>query len=432
LATVFLIVFVDLLGFSLILPLLPYYAESYGASAAVVGLLIATYAAAQFIGAPVLGRLSDRIGRRPVLLVSIAGTFIGFLLLALAPALGEWLALRWGLASSAGPVLGLLFLSRLLDGLTGGNISVAQAYITDVTDESNRARGLGIIGAAFGLGFILGPAIGGALAAFGYAAPALAAAALTAVNLMLVFLLLPESLHADRRAELASRPAASFSWTALRRALRRPRLGPLLHVRLFFGLGFALFQTIFALYAQARLALSVQTTGFVLAYVGVLAVLVQVIGIPWLSHRLAEGRLIIWSLGIMTVSFLAWSLTPSLAVLLLVLAPLAISGGILSTVITSAVSKVVEPEEIGGTLGLAAALESLSRIVAPIFGAWLLQDLGAWAPGVACALLLAWTTVFALRRIPAGARPGASISSSFEVPSLPEAAASRPPMEQGA
>lgn len=422
LATVFLIVFVDLLGFSLILPLLPYYAESYGASAALVGLLVATYAAAQFLGAPLLGRLSDRVGRRPVLLLSIAGTLIGFLLLAFAPVLGEGLALRLGLASPATLVLGLLFLSRLVDGLTGGNISVAQAYIADITDKSNRARGLGIIGAAFGLGFIVGPAIGGALASLGYAAPALLAALLSAVNLTLVFFVLPESLSPERRAEIAARPTASFSLAALRRALRRPSLGPLLHVRLFFGLGFAMFQTIFALYAQAHLGLSVRTTGFVLAYVGVLAVLVQAAGIPWITRRVDEARLIIVSLGVMTVSLLAWALTPSLTALVVILTPLAISGGTLNTVITSALSKAVEPEEVGGTLGLAAALESLSRVVAPIAGGWLLQDIGAWAPGVACALLLGWTTLFALRRIPVGIRPGAPRVDVVESAALAPAA----------
>jgi DHA1 family tetracycline resistance protein-like MFS transporter len=408
LASVFLVVFVDLLGFSLILPLLPYYAEAYGAGAALIGLLVATYAAAQFIGAPILGRLSDRAGRRPVLLLSIFGTLVGFLILALAPAIGQSAAARLGLASASGLVLALLFLSRLLDGLTGGNISVAQAYITDITDEQNRARGLGLIGAAFGLGFIIGPAVGGSLATFGYAVPALVASALSAVSMVMVFLFLPESLNAERRAELESRPRASFTFSALREALRQPRLGPLLHVRLFFGLGFAMFQTIFVLYAQARLGLGIQTTGFILTYVGILAVLVQGGGIPALTRRVDEGRLIIISLGIMAVSFFAWALTPSLAALVVVVTPLAIAGGILNTVINSAISKAVTRDEVGGTLGLSAALESLSRIIAPIVGAWLLQDVGAWAPGIVCGILLAWTTVFAVRRIssrPVGPTP---------------------------
>ena len=148
LLTLFLIVFIDLLGFSLILPLLPFYAETFGATPFQIGLLVAAYAAAQLVGAPLLGRLSDRFGRRPVLLISLIGTFIGFLILGFANSL-------W-----------MLFASRLLDGFTGGNISVAQAYITDITDENDRAKGLGFWGAAVGVGFIIGPALGGFLAQF--------------------------------------------------------------------------------------------------------------------------------------------------------------------------------------------------------------------------------------------------------------------------
>jgi DHA1 family tetracycline resistance protein-like MFS transporter len=172
LLTIFVIVFVDLLGFSLILPLLPYYAETFGANPTVTGFLVASYALAQLLGAPLLGRLSDRIGRRPVLLVSIFGTFLGFILLGAARSL-------W-----------VLFAARIIDGLTGGNISVAQAYITDVSDEKNRAKALGMIGAAFGLGFIIGPAVGGLMSTWGYSVPAFAAAALSLVNLTLVFFFL--------------------------------------------------------------------------------------------------------------------------------------------------------------------------------------------------------------------------------------------------
>ena len=159
-----------------------------------VGLLASVYALAQLIGAPVLGRLSDRYGRRPILLVSIVGTFIGFLLLGLAEPMGKLITGNSALQDEV--VIGILFLSRIIDGLTGGNISVAQAYITDVTDEKNRAKGLGLIGAAFGLGFILGPAIGGLLSRWGYPVPAFAAAVLSMINLIMVFFLLPESLTA--------------------------------------------------------------------------------------------------------------------------------------------------------------------------------------------------------------------------------------------
>ncbi|HZK65934.1 MAG TPA: MFS transporter, partial [Chloroflexota bacterium] len=165
LTTIFVVVFIDLLGFGVILPLLPYYAETFGADPTQIGFLVASYAAAQLIGAPMLGRLSDKHGRRPVLLLSIFGQMAGFLILGFAQSMA------------------VLFASRILAGLTGGNISVAQAYITDVTDERSRAKGLGLMGAAFGLGFIFGPALGGSLSGGGFALPSFVAAGFSLLNL---------------------------------------------------------------------------------------------------------------------------------------------------------------------------------------------------------------------------------------------------------
>jgi DHA1 family tetracycline resistance protein-like MFS transporter len=410
LLTIFIIVFIDLLGFGLILPLLPFYAEQYGASATLIGLLVAAYAAAQFLGAPILGRLSDRFGRRPILLVSLLGTFVGFLMLGFAPMLGTLLAgwLKPGEAALASALtLAVMFASRILDGLTGGNISVAQAYITDVTDPSNRARGLGLIGAAFGLGFIIGPAVGGTLSVFGFSVPAFVAAGLSMLNLLAVFAWLPESLNAERREALAARARPPFTLGALLGALRRPRVGPLLHIRAFFGLASSMFQTIFALYAQSRLGLTAQSTGYVLAYVGVLAVFVQGVGVGWVSKRYADRWIIFVSTGVMAVSLLAWALVPSVPILLIVLAPLAAAIGMLNTVVNSALTKAVYPEEIGGTLGLSASLESLTRIISPSAGGVLLQQVGAWAPGVFGALIMAWVFSFAWRRLIA--RPDAPL-----------------------
>lgn len=409
LIAVFAVVFVDLLGFGLILPLLPYYADKFGATPTVVGLLAASYAAAQLIGAPVLGRLSDRHGRRPMLLISILGTAVGFVLLGLAEPLGNALAglLPAGLAGedvvTAASVitLGLLFFSRILDGLTGGNISVAQAYITDITDEENRARGLGLVGAAFGLGFIVGPALGGALSAGErYAVPALFAAALAFLNWIAVFLWLPESLTDEIKADLAKRPArAVLSIAELWQALKRPRFGPLLQVRLFYGLAFATFTGVFALYAQYRLELNSTQTGYVLAYVGFLSVLVQGVAIGRLTKRFPENRLILASVAILTVSLLAWAFTPNVPLLLVVLAPVAFASGVLNTVINSAITKSVYPEEVGGALGVAASIESLSRVVGPAAGGFLLGVLGTWAPGVIGAVILAWLAGYVWRRL---------------------------------
>ncbi len=407
LTTIFLIVFIDLLGFSLILPLVPYYAGEFGASPTVAGLLIASYAAAQLVGSPILGRLSDRYGRRPVLLTSIFGTFLGFLLLGLAVPLGIWLTrlIPAGLsgqdmvAVENNVILGLLFASRILDGLTGGNISVAHAYIADVTDETNRARGMGLVGAAFGLGFILGPAIGGTLSMWGYAVPAFAAAGLSALNLIAVFIWLPESLTAARRAELAKHPRPRFNLQALRQSLGRPRVGPLLHTRFFFGLAFAMLETIFPLYAEYRLGLNEQLTSYVLVYVGLLVVLVQGVAIRWLTARYSENQLILAAVILMVPSLLAWAFAPNLALLLIVLAPLALAGGTLNTVLKSALSKSVSPEEVGGTLGLSASLESSTRVIAPSLGGALLHRLGPAAPGLFGAIIMAWLVSFVWRRL---------------------------------
>lgn len=382
LVLILLYVFVDVLGFSLILPLLPYYATSFGASSTVVGLLLAANAVTQFVGAPLLGRLSDRYGRRPLLLVSLMGTVAAFLMLGLAKSL-------W-----------MLFLSRIVDGLLGGNISLAQAYITDITSDRDRARGLGFIGAAFGFGFIFGPAIGGTLAAHGnYALPALLAAGLSAINLVGIWLWLPESLPPAKRTQMAQSPGTAITARALWAALRRPCVGPLLNLRLFFGLAFTMFQTVFAIFAQKRLGYDAQATSYVLTYVGILVVAVQGFGIALLTRRLSDKQLIFGGSIALSLSLLAWAFTPSLWVLLIVLAPIALSGGVLGVVSNSALTKSVQPEEYGGTLGLSSALDSLTRVVSPIVGGFLIDRVGAGGPGILGTLLMAGLALFAWRRI---------------------------------
>lgn len=381
LSSVFLIVFMDLLGFSLILPLLPYYAQTFGASPFVVGLIVAVYAAAQMVSAPLLGRLSDRVGRRPVLLISIGGTMISFIVLGFANAI-------W-----------VIFVARLIDVLTAGNLSVAQAYITDVTDVKNRARGLGMIGAAFGLGFIIGPVLGGVLSQWGYDVPAFLAAALAGINLLLVAFWLPESLTAEKREVLAINGRPPFTLRAMVEGLRRPYVGPLLHTRFFFGLAFSTFQTVFSLYALYRFQLAAANTSYILAYVGVLSAVTQGFVIGRIALRFTDSQLILAATVVMAGGLIGWAFAPSVFFLLVLLIPIALSGGILNTILNSAATKAVMPSEVGGLLGLSSSLESLTRVIAPSVGGFLIGQIGTSAPGIVTGIIMVWLATYVYRFI---------------------------------
>src|ERR1041385_7178910 len=218
LVIIFITIFIDLIGFGIVIPVLPLYAEKYQASETVIGLMLASYSMMQFVFAPILGRLSDRVGRRPVLLVSLLGTSLGFLLMGFAHRIPFGVAL-FGLS----PVVVWLFLARIIDGISGGNISTAQAYIADVTPPEERAKGMGLIGAAFGLGFILGPAIGGVLAKYpihGHHGPlpCFVAAALSIVNLVWATFGLAESLPKEHRRHDGGRSLAPLNVAAMKRA----------------------------------------------------------------------------------------------------------------------------------------------------------------------------------------------------------------------
>ncbi len=369
------VVFMDMVGFGFIIPLLPDYAERFGGTPTVVGLLMAVYAAGQFVAAPLLGRLSDRFGRRPVFLLSIAGSLASMLILAFARSIG------------------VLFLSRAVGGLAGGNFTVAQSYAADVTDEENRARGLGVIGAAFGMGFVVGPLFGGILVNFGFTVPPLVAAGLSALNLVMVSAFLPESLPAERRGTGAKTAGRGLPLARLRETLRRQPVGDLLVVTFVYGLAFTMFEMIFSLFAQQRLGLSAQVRSYVLGYVGVLLALVQGGGIGLLTKRFDERKLIFVSAAVMSVSVALWAFSTSTLYLLIVLAPLSLAAGIITTLLRSVLSKSVPPSEVGGTLGLSNSLDSLNRVISPAIGGMMIGGIGTWAPGVLGALLLCGTTV---------------------------------------
>jgi DHA1 family tetracycline resistance protein-like MFS transporter len=378
---IFGIVLVDMLSFSLVLPLLPYYAKEFGASPAVTGLIFSSYPLMQVIAAPFLGRLSDAWGRKPVLLLSIAGTCCALLLLGFANSL-------W-----------MLFASRMLDGLTGGNISVAQAYMTDVTDEKDRGKAFGLIGAAFGIGFILGPVTGGLLAVVGQHVPAFAAAGLAGINLLLVAFVLPESLSAERRAEVKAEPAKGFDLHELGTALKLPRVGPLLWIRIVVGFTFAVFEGGFTLWAASSLGLTEWQNGLVLGYVGVLQVIIQVGLIGPLTKRFSDARLIVGAGTLAGAALFVWGFAPSIWVLIAIMPFLSLGLAVTNTILGSALTKAVYADEVGGIIGLSTAIGSLTRIPAPFVAGALLQAVGGWAPGVLAGVLTLSVIPFGYRRL---------------------------------
>jgi DHA1 family tetracycline resistance protein-like MFS transporter len=380
LVPIFLIVFVGLLGFGIILPLLPLYAEQFGASPLTIGVLLASYSLMQLVATPYLGALSDRIGRRPVLLISQIGTVLSFILL--------------GLANS----LPLLFVARILDGISGGNISTAQAYISDIADEEGRAKAFGLIGAAFGLGFILGPAIGGILSqGTNYHVPAFAAAAISFVSLLLTIFVLPESLPKEKRNTY--RAPRIIDTVALRRALGYEQLGLLLLIFFVFNLSQAGFQGLFALFGQRKFSFGARETGYVLAYVGLLAVLVQGGGIGPIVRRFGERRTLQVGLMLGSVGLLWAGFAASWHVLLVALVPVAIGLGVAAPTANSLITRESPPSERGQILGIGQAFAALARVVGPLLAGFAFHY-EVWGPFVLAGVLVALAGALSLRLAP--------------------------------
>jgi DHA1 family tetracycline resistance protein-like MFS transporter len=360
LVVIFTTVFIDLVGFGIVIPVLPFYAEGtrFNATPRTVGLLFASYSVMQLIFSPILGRLSDKYGRRPILLLSIIGTGIGFLMLGFAKTL-------W-----------MLFAGRILDGMTGGNISTAQAYMADITTKEDRAKGMGLIGAAFGLGFIFGPAIGGILSRWGVAVPFLFAAGLCFANALLLYFTLPETVTPAHPARASSSGGRGLS--QLIGSLKQPRLAFVLVIYFFFIVAFSIMTTSFSLYTMFRFGYDAQHTGYLFAYVGIIAVIIQGGLIGRLVKRFGELPLVIVGALLFAGSLFAVPFVgPQTGGLLALL----IGGGIFSLgnslsgpALTSLASKSVGPAKQGGVLGVTQSAASLARAVGPSLAALLIHS----------------------------------------------------------
>ncbi len=385
----FFVVFLDLVGFGIVIPILPYYAKEFGASATELGWLMTCYSAMQFLFAPVWGRVSDKVGRRPIIVISVLFSAFAMLILAFAP------TFIW------------LFIGRLLGGVGGANISTASAYIADITKPENRAKGMGLIGAAFGLGFILGPAIGGILSEYSYSTPFLFSAFLAFINTLLAYFKLPEPaidpenlLDANSKKYIEKRQKnrmKRFDLKTFKFVLQEPKLR---HVMLLFFLitvAFTHMEVSFALFMKARHGMDAQGAGWILAFMGFLMVLIQGGLIGPLSRQFGESKLIVIGSFCMAVALFTMAMSETMDLVFIATSFLAIGNGLNHPSLTSLASQNATPEYQGTALGLYQSFGSLARIVGPPLAGYLYDHAGMEVPFLVagCIMVLACMSTLA-------------------------------------
>ena len=420
------IVLVDLMGLSIIIPLLPLYAARFGADPIIVGILQASYPLMQFVGAPILGRLSDRFGRKPILIASQLGTLTGFIML--------------GFANS----MLLLFISRIIDGLSGANISTAQASIADSTNERTRTQGLGLIGAAFGVGFVLGPILAFVVLATtgqNYQAVAWTAAIFSFISILLTTFWFKETIDEAANPE-ASRKRRPFSFGALREAMQhQPTIWFLVVVMFFYQVAFGGYEQLFSLFTLNRLGMDARDTSGLFMLAGILIIVIQGGLIGRWSKKKGDRWLALMGIGALAIGLIGTALTPAIPVpwyekarvleslagqgefrvsiqsinvalpdeavrgwlgiiwLMVASIPSALGGGTLQPAINSLITKASDKSEVGSMLGLSSAAYSAANAIAPLFYGALFQWFGAPVPFFVGGLILLALFIFAPRVI---------------------------------
>ncbi|MDW8350905.1 MAG: MFS transporter [Anaerolineae bacterium] len=396
---IFIAVFIDLLGVGILIPIAPFVVRQFNTDALAVAMLSASYSIFQFAATPFLGWLSDRYGRRPILLLSLLGTAIAYFIFGAAGAL-------W-----------LLFLSRIIDGITGGNISIAQAYIADVTPPEDRSKAFGLIGAAFGLGFIIGPALGGLLSNISLSAPAYFAGGLALANLILGYFVLPESLPAERRVREPLTLAKANPLGAISSAFKRSNLSALLLA--FFGFNFAFsgLQNNFSLFTLERFGWGPNQNAILFSFVGVVGVMMQAVIVRRLVPRFGDRRLAIFGLSVQVATYVLIALIPQAWMLFPVLGALSVGNGLTTPTLTGMVSGQVSQQEQGSILGVTQSLGALTRVFGPLWAGLVFDTIGPGAPYwtgaifIATALALVIGSKTALRKpVPAHSAVGVQVA----------------------
>jgi MFS transporter, DHA1 family, tetracycline resistance protein len=373
---IFVTVFIDLLGFGIIIPLLPFYAERFGATALTVGMLATSFSLMQFIFAPLWGRLSDRVGRRPIILLGLLGSCLSYL--------------AFGMVHT----LPALFAARIFAGIAGANIPTAQAVIADLTTPENRAKGMGMFGAAFGLGFIFGPAIGGVLSRYGYSVPPLFASGLSLVNFVAAWFILPETLKPENRAvERVGRI------DAFRAALARPHLPLMLLIGFLVVAAFSSYEATFALYSERVFGFDASSISWVFAFVGFIMVVVQGFLVGKAVKLLGEHHIVPASLAIVAVGLLMIPATMSVGSVLAATGIMSAGMGFNNPSLMSLISRYSSAEDQGGVMGLTQSLNSLARIVGPLWGGFAFDKLGIGMPYISAAVVMGVASLISIHAL---------------------------------
>jgi DHA1 family tetracycline resistance protein-like MFS transporter len=355
---IFITVFIDLIGFGMVIPILPYYANTppFSATPLEIGFLVGAYSLMQFFFSPVLGRLSDRYGRRPILFISLLGSAVGYFVMGIA-----------------GTLL-VVFIGRIIGGITGANISTAQAYVADVTSKRNRAKGMGLFGAAFGLGFILGPALAGVMSKFGINVPFFFAAGLSLVNAVALFFVLPESIKPGVRATVAKKGRMSD----LLDSFKNKEFREINIIYFLLVTSFSIMTYAFVLYTAFRFSYTPEENGYLFAYIGLVAIIGQGVLFNRLAEKFGESALIAVGCLLMVGSLFAVPLvgpdSGGLMALLIGTAVLAFGNAFASPGLTSLASKTADEHEQGSAMGILQSGASLARVIGPVIGGLLLNN----------------------------------------------------------
>ena len=375
--TIFLIMVTEVLGFSLILPFLPFYVEKLGATPLTYGLILASFSLLQFISAPIMGRLSDHYGRRPMLIFSQISTFISFVILGFANTI-------W-----------LVFLSRIVDGMLGSNFTIAQAYISDISSKKDRSKAFGIGGVAFGVGFLIGPAIGGSLAKISHSIPSFLAAGASLMTIIMTLFLLPETVK--KKKNITFRIREAFHFNDFKKYFSNKKISVKLYQYFSYALPHSMYVTSFAFFAERVLNYDSSNIGFLLTYVGLISIIFRGFLLSKLIDEFGEKKLQYIGVTFILLAMLNMIFLKQWAWFLVTMTLFSIGTGMSMPILAGAVSRTVSPKEQGAIMGITSSIMSISQIAGPLIGNTLINFFFPGSLGIAASIVISIALMLMIR-----------------------------------